>query len=223
MMPEQAGPRKVGGSGEISDQTRFKYLLAHAAPHSSLNSRLIRILPKRPDLVSNITGYFEKYVRLSKSVGDWLLSEIKGDHLYPAVHSRLISLAEGRLDATRQPRANALIKKLWRPTLRPEVLASVGRWALSAGLITANQAEYALSKKKKKDWWVQSQLIDRLSTNHYGALKIAAILNENLRRRTSMIFLQEQHLRLRYDLFESRGELIEGMRIVDSTPTMSDT
>jgi hypothetical protein len=172
---------KLSPRFEITDQTRFKYLLARASPHSSLNDRMIRILAKRPDLAGNVASYFEKYDRLPKKVGDWILSEIKRDQLYPAVHSRLISIAEGRLREAQAKKGNAIIKKLWSPNLRPEILASVGRWALSEGLLTPNQAEYALAKKKDLNWWGKCQLIERLSNDHYGAAKITAILNENLR------------------------------------------
>ncbi|MDQ2711134.1 MAG: RNA-directed DNA polymerase [Acidobacteriota bacterium] len=96
---------------EIADESRFKYLLAHAQPNSVLNKRLIRILSKRPDLFGNIVSYFGRYERFPTSVGGWFLKEIGRDHLYSAVHARIISTAEGRFNTAQQGGGRHLSQK----------------------------------------------------------------------------------------------------------------
>ena len=165
---------------EIPDQnlTRFKYVLANAEPHWQINMRLIRIYDKRPDLIANIAGYFERYDKLPTRVGDWLLKEIGKDQLYPAVHSQLITLAQNRLKGPQKNRANKLIKKLWTPNLRPDLMTAVGRWALSEGMLTQSQAAFAF--RKKKSWWAQANLFECLSIDHYGTVQVTNLLNEGI-------------------------------------------
>jgi Reverse transcriptase (RNA-dependent DNA polymerase) len=172
---------------EIADETRFKYLLAHAQPHSSLSKRLIRILSRRPDLIGNIASYFARYTRFPASLGEWFLGEISRDHLYAAVHARIISTAEGRLRDVQHKKGDTAIKKLWTPNARPELLSSLGSWSLTRGLLTDKQVGYALRKLKSS--WVQSRLIECLSIEYYGRSKITAILNENLRSKFSDVAL----------------------------------
>ncbi len=172
---------------EITNDTRFKYLLGRAEPHHTINARLLRICQTRPDLVGNITSYLQGYTKLPKTVGAWLIKQIAADQLYPAVLSRLIRLAEGRLNQTQSKRADLLVRRIWSPSLRPDVLSAVGSWVLSNGSLSPRQAEYAL--RKRKNWWPQCNLIDALDTDPYGKTKVTEILNAGIRDHSTDVAL----------------------------------
>ncbi len=85
----------------VVNDTRFKFLLAHASPSSTLNTRLWKVLEQRPDLYDSIFRYFRRYKTLPKTVAREVVTQIKQKPLYDAVTGGLIATAEGRLPCNR--------------------------------------------------------------------------------------------------------------------------
>lgn len=163
----------------VTNDTRFKFLLAHASPSSMLNARLWKILEQRPDLYDSIFRYFRRYKTLPKSVGKEVVTQIKKNPLYDAVTCSLIATAEGRLPKTLQASASKAIKALWMPKgLPPSLAAHVGSWLLREGLLTPNQADRIFHRDC--GWWVTCRILEALNDWHYSAAQVAAILNHCL-------------------------------------------
>jgi hypothetical protein len=164
----------------VVNETRFKYLLAHAIPSSKLNGRLWRILEQRPDLYDCIFRYFRRYKTLPRSVAKEFIKQIRQKPLYVAVTCGLIATIEGRLPKSLNASANNVIKALWKPrSLTPGMAAQVGAWLLLEGLLTPRQV-YA-SFHRDCDWWVTSRLIEALSDWHYSASQVSDIVNHCLK------------------------------------------
>jgi hypothetical protein len=163
----------------VVNDTRFKFLLAHASPSSALNARLWKIVEARPDLYDSIFRYFRRYKTLPKSVAKEVVTQIKSNPLYDAVTCGLIATAEGRLPKALHPSANKTIKALWRPKgLPPALAAHVGSWLLREGLFTAKQAEAIFHREC--GWWVKCRFLEALNDWHYSAAQVATILNHCL-------------------------------------------
>lgn len=163
----------------VLNDTRFKYLLAHAIPSSKLNGRLWRILEQRPDLYDCIFRYFRRYKSLPRGVAKELIKQIRERPLYIAVTCGLIATIEGRLPKSLNAAANNVIKTLWRPrNLTPGIAAQVGSWLLREGLLTPRQV-YA-SFHRDCDWWVTCRLLEAVSDWHYSAGQVSDILNHCL-------------------------------------------
>lgn len=160
----------------VVNDTRFKYLLAHASPSAKLNSRLWKILEQRPDLYDCVFRYFRRYKTLPKAVGKEVVAQIKKKPLYDAVTCGLITTAEGRLPKALHPSANKGIKALWKPRgLPPGLAAHVGSWLLREGLFTKKQADAVFSRDC--GWWVICRLLEALNDWHYSASQVSTLLN----------------------------------------------
>jgi Reverse transcriptase (RNA-dependent DNA polymerase) len=162
----------------VQNDTRFKFLLAHASPNSRLNSRLWKILEQRPDLYDSVFRYFRRYKTLPKGVANEVVNQIKRNPLYDAVTCGLIATAEGRLPKSVQACANKAIKALWKPKLPPGLTAHVGAWLLREGLLTCKQVDVMFHRDY--GWWVICQLVEALNDWHYSAGLVAAVLNHCL-------------------------------------------
>jgi Reverse transcriptase (RNA-dependent DNA polymerase) len=168
----------------VTNDTRFKFLLAHASPSSALNSRLWKILENRPDLYDSIFRYFRRYKTLPRLVAKEVVTQIKRSPLYDAVTCGLISTAEGRLPKSLQASANKVIKALWKPKgLPPSLAAHVGSWLLREGLLTSKQADRIFHQDC--GWWVTCRMLEALNDRHYSAGQVAAILNHCLTRESN--------------------------------------
>ncbi len=170
----------------VVNDTRFKYLLAHAVPSSKLNGRLWRILEQRPDLYDCIFRYFRLYKTLPKGVAREMTKQIKQKPLYDAVTCALIATIEGRLPKSLNASVNNVIKALWRPRNLPaSKAAQVGSWLLREGLLTPKQG-YAIFHRDC-DWWVMSRLLEAVSGWHYSTAQISDILNFCLKHESNEV------------------------------------
>ncbi|HWU75255.1 MAG TPA: RNA-directed DNA polymerase [Rhodanobacter sp.] len=86
----------------IEDQTRFKYLLAHANPSASLTARLWQILERHPEVYRNVCGYLRRYKKLPRVAAEKAVSVIKANSLYPSVKAEFIAAVDGRLPSTQE-------------------------------------------------------------------------------------------------------------------------
>ncbi len=165
---------------KIEDETRFKFLLAHALPSSKLNARMLTISASRPDLVPSIARYFKRYQKLPKSVSKQLMARVRGQQLYDYVTADWLSVLDGRLSDTDSRALNKLLKAQWRPgTLSPELKAESGKRLIRDGWLNINQTRYAIHTVR--EWWVRAQLVSALNGQHYGTSPLESMTNEALR------------------------------------------
>jgi hypothetical protein len=165
---------------QIVDETRFKYLLAHADPSARLNMRMLKIATGRPDLVPNIARYFKKYSVLPRAIAREVMARVRREQLYEYISAEWVDLLCGRLRPPDATSFNQLLKKMWKPrSLAPELKAVAGRRLISEGRLSYNQTAYAI--KSERQGWVRSELVSALNTDHYGKVMMETILNETLR------------------------------------------
>lgn len=183
----QLSPR-ITPEVRISDETKFKYLLAYAEPSSRLNSRLLLISRARPDLVPTIARYFSRYRTLPLSVSRDLIARIKAGHLYDNVIARWLDVIQGRLRPGEEGRANAAVRSLWNPRhLSADLAANAGKRLLGAGMLPLPQTRRVLTAHK--DWWVRAELISALSSQQFGTIALEALVNSGLRDKNSDVSL----------------------------------
>src|SRR5262249_49693965 len=128
----------------INNSTRFKYLLAHAAPSAALTSRLWRILAHHPEIYRSVCNYLKRYRRLPRRAGESLANVIIASALYPSVRAEFISAADGRLDAKQDVALAKVLKKLWVPRTMPaDLQVAVGRFLMRTGDLSPTQVAYA--------------------------------------------------------------------------------
>jgi hypothetical protein len=171
---------------KVSDPTRFKYLLAHAQPNSTLTRRLWRIYEKAPVFYPNTARYLRKYERLPVAVAKRLLVEIKRQTLYPAIAAEFVQTAEGRMPAPYVASTDSALKAMWKPaTLQPALLAAVGQYLLCRDKLTFDQAKYACLRPKS--WWARSQLVMSLHGRLFGQPSLSWLVNQCLRDRSDEV------------------------------------
>jgi hypothetical protein len=172
----------------IENETRFKYLLAHAIPSARLNSRMLTISAGRPDLVPSIGRYFTRYKLLPRRVSRELALRVSRNELYENVTATWLSVLQGRIRQAEKSSLYRSLKRLWAPrSLGAELKGLIGSNLIREGLLTLNQTRYAV--RHVPEWWVRAQLVAALGTLHYGTATLAGILNEALRDHNSDVSL----------------------------------
>jgi hypothetical protein len=165
---------------KIEDETRFKFLLAHAVPSSKLNARMLTISAARPDLVPSIARYFRRYQKLPQSVSKQLMARVRGQQLYEHVTADWLTVLDGRLSDADSRALNKLLKAQWRPgTLSPELKAESGKRLIRDGWLNINQTRYAIHTVR--EWWVRAHLVSALNGQHYGTTPLESMTNGALR------------------------------------------
>jgi hypothetical protein len=97
---------------KIENQTRFKYLLAHAVPSSKINNRVWRLFKDNPSNFETTLKYFQKYEFLPDSVVNLIIKEIETKPAYSAITAALFETLNGRIRPAQVPR----VTRRCRPT-----------------------------------------------------------------------------------------------------------
>ncbi len=172
----------------IENETRFKYLLAHAAPSARLNGRMLAISATRPDLVPAIARYFAGYKVLPRRVSRELAARVSKNELYENVTAAWLGVLQGRIRSAEASPLNKALKRLWGSrSLGPELKGMIGAHLFREGMLTVNQTRYAA--RYLRDWWARAQVVAALGTRHYGTVTLQGILNEALRDQNSDVSL----------------------------------
>lgn len=166
--------------GKIDDETRFKYLLAHANPHFRLNRRLMLLSERRPDLTNAVMRYFKRYKKLPRTVSSELIARVRKKQLYDNVAAEIIDALDGRVDAQLSVQLDRILKKQWKPRgLGTDLKHVMARRLLKNGALTTNQIKYALHSTP--EWWVRVQLVSQLSNRNASTQMLESWLNQSLR------------------------------------------
>lgn len=174
------------GEVKLDNSTRFKYLLARAEPHYSLNERLIKVLKSQPAFSSQIASYFSRYEKLPKKAAEAVFGHLKGDEIYHAVHSALLFAV---LDNMQDPHKSRCIDFCYRrlrspkkglPPPQPTYRAALIAWVLSNDRLTYVELERLLTDEI--DWWVKKDALKYLRKDQFGAASYETLLNEVIRR-----------------------------------------
>ena len=90
--------RELSRNGKIepANTTRFKYLLSHAEPTHRLNSRIVKMLRRHPELASVLCGYIAGYKTMPSKFASDIIDYVTGPELYHSVHGALLRACLGR-------------------------------------------------------------------------------------------------------------------------------
>jgi len=180
-------PKKIGGGTpgyRIADDTRFKYLLAHAVPSARLTERLWRILENHPEIYRSVCNYIRRYKKLPRIPAAKLVEQIKENSLYQSVRAEFIDAADGRLPKSEHVRLAKFLRKNWTPrSLHPDLLARMGYYLIRAGYLNAHQVSYICSRARS--WWTRAILIEKLGLSSVSNGCLQAIVELGIHDRVS--------------------------------------
>lgn len=175
----QKGLVNASGRGRVIDETRFKFFLGQATPHSQTNSRLLRISQSRPDLVSAVMRHFRKYDWLPVSVVLALIARLRDKPLYEHTIAEIVATLDGRTRAPYTSRVKRILRRRWRPgSMAPDHCVAVGGFLINQMALSADSVRHALTKAP--DWWVRSQLFGVIQASSGGPHFLQNTLNEGI-------------------------------------------
>ncbi len=168
----------------VKDPTRFKYVLSHADPESSLTKRLWRIYDEAPEIYSAFARYLRRYRKMPSGAAKPLVAAVKKPPLYPTIHAAFMEAARDHLRPRQARSLDLVAEKLWKPsTSQADLLAAVARWRMSRGKLTYSQMQYAI--RKAGSWWARSQVVLFLSDDLIGRPSFETLLNHALRDKSA--------------------------------------
>lgn len=161
---------------EITNATRFKYLLAHANPSAVLTARLWRILDKHPEIYRSVCNYLRRYPKLPRVPAEKLVELIKANTLYQTVRAEFISAADDRMPSDQDKELAILLKKTWSPkAMHADLQVATGRFLIRTGDLSPNQIKYAC--KVAPSWWARASLINALEPDQLGSNTLNQIID----------------------------------------------
>ena len=164
----------------ISNDTRFKYLLAHATPSAALTARLWRILEKQPETYRSVCNYLRRYPKLPRVPASKVVEQIKTNTLYQSVRVEFISVADGRLPKAEDAALAKFLKRGWTPrSLQPDLLACVGHYLVRTGHLNPRQVAYICTHARS--WWTRAILIERLKAPSVSKACVQNIVDVGIR------------------------------------------
>jgi hypothetical protein len=172
----------------IANDTRFKFLLAHAEPCAALTARLWQILEKHPETYRSLCNYLRRYKKLPRVPARKLVEQIKASTLYQSVRAEFINVADGRLPPAYDVMLARYLRTCWVPTsLHPDLLASLGYYLIRTGRLTPRQVVYTCSHARS--WWTKATLIDKLDSTLIGNTTLGAIVEAGIQDRIGDVAL----------------------------------
>ena len=186
-------------SYNVTDQTRFKYLLAHSMPSAKLTARMWRIFENAPHLYDPFSRYLSRYTTIPAAPASRLLAEIEGQKLYPAIAAGFIRSIDGRLREDMQDLARKKLKPLWKPKIQQaDFSAALGQWLVRDGIFTDSQIRYATTHPKS--WWLRAQLFLAFHEGFPASHLRTVLINQGLRDKDHDVALAAAWLAGRYGI-----------------------
>lgn len=187
----------------IVNPTRFKYVLAHASPHSSITNRLWRIYGRHTEYYLNIVRYLQRYKIFPQSVCSEISKRLREEPLYPAVTAAFVEAANGRVRGLHRSEIINKIEKMWRPNkMQDDLFIAVGRFLISESRLTLDQIKSAFASTRS--WWGRSQLVLALQKNYMGFPSFQDLVNIVLRDSSTDVSLAAAMVALIEDVLISK-------------------
>lgn len=200
--------------------TRFKYLLARAEPHNSINKRVTNLFSRCPEFSSDISAYYNRNKKMSRKIGQQIIGFLTGPEIYHVVFSQLLialleNLKEEQKQIVSQFCYERLVKpKKGQPPPQPTYRAALFAWVLRYNKLTYDEANTLI--RTEKDWWVKKDLIKYLRTDQFGKPSYEMMLNQLIRskepepaRLAAMTIIDDQ-----LDVKTMTGKIHEAARVL---------
>jgi hypothetical protein len=168
---------ELAKASKIENETRFKYVLAHAEPDEKLAQKLLSILNKNPHLYQSILKHFSKYKRFSKTVSRKLLLQLEAEQLYEEITSAYLIASLNKVHKELKPeflkhciKLQSKRKSITSPNLRSIVFV----WLLNENHFKFKEIENIY---KSNEWWLIHNSLEFIDIDQFGEPSYQAILN----------------------------------------------
>lgn len=171
--------KELTGHYKISDETRFKYVLARASPSLETSRRLLRIIRSYPHLYISIFRYFNRYESLPLELCRQLYMILKDDNLYPSFSAELIISICGKVPDRMILFFNNHIKILFNETDRigrSDLQAACCIWLLQNRVLNYQEIERFFSSNP--NWWVRASSLSNVNKAFIGNPSYEALINQ---------------------------------------------
>ncbi len=166
----------------IRNETRFKFVLAHALPNAKLGIRLLKLLRRYPHLHGSICRHLEKSPTLAKSVSKDALKLLRSYDLYPSFTASMIRMLHNRVHSNYRASLTKYCQSRLAATpaiTDPELFASVASVVIASGSTPWNKVEkYATWDRS---FWVRTQLLRCVRIDLVGKASAGTLANKLLR------------------------------------------
>ena len=148
------------GKVESHNITRFKYLLSYTEPTFHLNSRMMKVLVRHPELAPSVCGYLSKYKKIPVKLSLEIIDYLNGHELYHSVNALLLRACLGSFPSNEESVLGRLCAdRLLRPKpgsipIQPSYKEALIAWGLKSNMVTF--AEYEGVIFSETDWWVMT-------------------------------------------------------------------
>jgi hypothetical protein len=201
--------KELSKDNRINDETKFKYILAHAKPNSKLNSKILVILDKYPHLYTSILNYFSHYKVFPKTVSIKILSLLtKSIGLYEELTAYFLRVSFDKIHPTIKPDFINLCDEIWKTettieskNLRLMLLV----WKLNNKVVKYSELEKII---QKEDWWIIQGLIEYIDIDLYGKPTYSQFINDLLTHTNFEVAIKSSYYAIQQDIDISK-------RIVD--------
>lgn len=164
-------------SNKVTNETRFKYVLAHASPNEKLTNKLLKLLLHNPHLFQSILKHLSKQKKFTKSVSTKLLALLKREQLYEEVTAAYLitSLNKVHKDLVVDFKKYVLSLHVKRKSINsPNLRSIVFVWLLNENHFKYKEIENIY---KSNEWWLIHNSLEYVDIDRFGIPSYEAILN----------------------------------------------
>lgn len=193
--------KELTKDNKIKDETKFKYILAHAMPNSKLNSKIFIILDKYPHLYTSILNYFSHYKIFPKTVSKKIQSLLlKSIGLYEELTAYFLRISFGKIHPTIQSDFVDVCDKLWETestitskNLRLMLLV----WRINNKVVKYSELEKII---QNEDWWIIQGLMEYIDIDLYGKPTYSQLINNLLTHDNFEVAIKSSYYAIQQDV-----------------------
>jgi hypothetical protein len=180
---------------KVDQETRFKYVLAHALPNQKLALKLLSILDKSPHLYQSILRHFSKYPKLSKLASEKLLSLLMKEQLYEEVTAAYLLVSLNKVHTKVKGdfieyciKLHKKRKNISSPNLRSIVFV----WLLNDRFFKFSEINTIYTATK--EWWLINNSLEYLDIDEFGEPSYQSLLNSLIKSNSFEIAIKAAFL-----------------------------
>lgn len=218
--------KELTNRNKIVNETRFKYVLAHANPNANLAKKLLSLVDKNPHLYLSILKHLTKYKSLTKTVSAKILELLKGELLYEEVTAAYLITSFNKVHKELQPEFKTYCEKLHRK--RRNIHSPNLRSMIFVWLLNENHFKFTDLEKiyKTSEWWLIHNSLEYIDKDLFGLPSYESLLNTLLKSKSFEISIKVAYLIVKHDLAitipikeinESAQLILKSARIIRKT------
>ena len=185
---------ELSRGNKIENETRFKYVLAHAAPDVKLANKLLTILDKNQHLYQSILKHFRKYKKFSNTISKKILSQLKKDQLYEEVTAAYLITSLNKINKDVKIEIKdfciALHKKRKNIT-SPNLRSIVFVWLLNENYFKYKEIEKIY---QSKEWWLIHNSLEFIDIEQFGEPSYTALLDSLISSKSFEVAIKAAYL-----------------------------